>query len=59
MACNAKYSIVYIFFMTRHKKTDIIKKLLILFNVKPSPTEETKIFKKIKQQQQELDDAFQ
>lgn len=45
--------------MTRHKKLDIAKKLHILFNVKPSRTIDTKAFKKMRQQQQELDDAFE
>lgn len=45
--------------MKRNKKADTIKKLLILFNVKPSPTTETKIFKKLRNQQEELDNAFE
>ena len=43
----------------RSKKADIIKKLLILFNVKPSPTTETKFFRKLRNQQEELDNAFE
>jgi hypothetical protein len=38
----------------RSKKADIIKKLLILFNVKPSPTTEMKFFRKLRNQQEEL-----
>lgn len=45
--------------MTKQKNADIIKNLLVLFDVKPSPTAETVFFKNLPQQQQELDNAFE
>jgi hypothetical protein len=45
--------------MTDDRHADIIKNLLVLFDVKPSPVAETVLFKNLSQQQEELDNAFE